>query len=46
MAKKTLLFAQNLTRYYHGRQVLHGIDLVLYQGEILGFLGPNYERAA
>ena len=41
MAEKTLLFAQNLTRYYHGRQVLYGIDLALYEGEIMGFLGPN-----
>ena len=36
-----LLRAQNLIRYYHGRQVLYGIDLELHRGEVLGFLGPN-----
>jgi ABC-2 type transport system ATP-binding protein len=36
-----LLSAKNLTRYYHGRKVLHGIDLELRRGEVLGFLGPN-----
>lgn len=41
MADDTLLAAHSLTRYYHGRQVLHGIDLELRRGEVLGFLGPN-----
>jgi len=41
MADDTLLSAQDLTRYYHGRQVLHGINHELRHGEVLGFLGPN-----
>ncbi|MFT4580588.1 MAG: ABC-2 type transport system ATP-binding protein [Gammaproteobacteria bacterium] len=41
MSDDLLLSAQNLTRYYHGRKVLHGIDLELKRGEVLGFLGPN-----
>jgi ABC-2 type transport system ATP-binding protein len=41
MADDILLEARDLTRYYHGRRVLHGIDLELRRGEVLGFLGPN-----
>lgn len=41
MVDDPLLHAHNLTRYYHGRRVLHGIDLELRRGEVLGFLGPN-----
>ncbi|MDA0820911.1 MAG: ABC transporter ATP-binding protein [Proteobacteria bacterium] len=41
MSDDLLLSAQNLTRYYHGRKVLHGVDLELKRGEVLGFLGPN-----
>ena len=41
MVDDTLLAAHELTRYYHGRKVLHGIDLELRRGEVLGFLGPN-----
>ena len=41
MVDDLLLCAQDLTRLYHGRRVLHGIDLELKRGEVLGFLGPN-----
>ena len=41
MPDAPLLNAQNLTRYFHGRKVLHGIHLELHRGEVLGFLGPN-----
>jgi ABC-2 type transport system ATP-binding protein len=41
MLDAPLLLAHNLTRYYHGRRVLHGIDLELHRGDVLGFLGPN-----
>jgi len=41
MVDQPLLSAHKLTRYYHGRQVLFGIDLELRRGEVLGFLGPN-----
>ena len=30
-----------LTRRYHGRTVVHGLDFSLRRGEVLGFLGPN-----
>lgn len=41
MVNDLLLCARDLTRFYHGRRVLHGIDLELKRGEVLGFLGPN-----
>lgn len=41
MPESPLLAAHQITRNYHGRQVLHGIDLELRRGEVLGFLGPN-----
>lgn len=41
MADPALLVANKLSRFYHGRQVLHGIDLELRRGDVLGFLGPN-----
>lgn len=41
MPESPLLAAHQITRYYHGRKVLHGIDLELRRGEVLGFLGPN-----
>tara|TARA_R110002096_G_scaffold17266_15_gene59811 strand:- start:420 stop:1346 length:927 start_codon:yes stop_codon:yes gene_type:complete len=41
MPEPPLLAAHQITRYYHGRKVLHGIDLELGRGEVLGFLGPN-----
>ncbi|MGR9091859.1 MAG: ABC transporter ATP-binding protein [Gammaproteobacteria bacterium] len=41
MPEPPLLAAHQITRYYHGRKVLHGIDLELHRGEVLGFLGPN-----
>ncbi len=41
MAEDILLYAHGLKREYHGRKVLHGIDLEVQRGEILGFLGPN-----
>jgi len=41
MVDSPLLAAHELSRYYHGRQVLYDIDLELRRGEVLGFLGPN-----
>lgn len=41
MPEPPLLAAHQITRYHHGRRVLHGIDLELRRGEVLGFLGPN-----
>ena len=41
MIESPLLGAHQISRYYHGRKVLHEIDLQLHRGEVLGFLGPN-----
>ena len=36
-----LITVSGLTKFYGSRQVLHGIDLKVDEGEILGVLGPN-----
>ena len=41
MSTAPLLSATALTRYHHGRKILHGVDLKLHRGEVLGLLGPN-----
>jgi ABC-2 type transport system ATP-binding protein len=41
MDARTLLKAENLTRSYHGKAVVAGLDLKLQHGEVLGLLGPN-----
>ena len=41
MVEESLLAAAGLVRYHHGREILHGIDMTLRRGEILGLLGPN-----
>lgn len=37
----TLIHASGLTKSYGATQVLHGVDLTVDEGEILGILGPN-----
>jgi iron complex transport system ATP-binding protein len=37
----TVLEVQRLRVEYDGREVLHGVDLTLRPGEILGIVGPN-----
>jgi len=41
MMNEVLLAARGLTRWFGRRQALHGIDLDLRRGEVLGFLGLN-----
>lgn len=41
MAEDILLAAHGLIRYYGAHQALHGVDLSLRRGEILGLLGRN-----
>jgi ABC-2 type transport system ATP-binding protein len=36
-----IVVAEGLTRRFHGRTVVDGLDFELKRGEILGFLGPN-----
>jgi ABC-2 type transport system ATP-binding protein len=38
---KTLIEAKNLLKTYHGREVVKGINLEIYNGEILALIGPN-----
>jgi len=38
---QTAIEARGLVMRYGDREVLHGIDLVVQQGMVLGFLGPN-----
>jgi len=41
MDARTLLKTENLTRNYHGKAIVEGLDLQLQHGEVLGLLGPN-----
>ncbi len=41
MDAKTLLKIENLSRNYHGKAIVEGLDLMLRHGEVLGLLGPN-----
>ncbi|MDO5676409.1 MAG: ABC transporter ATP-binding protein [Propionibacteriaceae bacterium] len=36
-----LITVSGLTKSYGSQQVLHGVDLQVHEGEILGILGPN-----
>jgi ABC-2 type transport system ATP-binding protein len=38
---EALLHTEQLSRAYHGRYVVDGLDLTLQRGDILGLLGPN-----
>ena len=40
-ADKKVLSLTNLTMSYGGKQVLKGIDLDVYRGQIIGYIGPN-----
>ncbi|MDF2655786.1 MAG: sugar transporter ATP-binding protein [Bacillota bacterium] len=42
MEKKKLLFsAKNITKSFHGTQALKGVDLDVYEGEVIGLIGEN-----
>ncbi|WP_297007539.1 heme ABC transporter ATP-binding protein [uncultured Corynebacterium sp.] len=36
-----LLVADSVTAELGGREILHGLDLILHSGEVLGLIGPN-----
>jgi lipopolysaccharide export system ATP-binding protein len=38
---KRRLAARELSKAYRGRQVVHGVDLEVGSGEVIGLLGPN-----
>lgn len=41
MEARAALRAVGLTKFFHMKPVVDGVDLVVERGEILGFLGPN-----
>lgn len=41
MNKKTIIKIQNLKKSYNNKQVLHGINLEITSGQIIGYIGPN-----
>lgn len=42
MADRQLLFsAKNITKSFHGTQALKGVDLDVYEGEVIGLIGEN-----
>ncbi len=41
MEKKLLFSARNITKSFHGTQALKGVDLDVYEGEVVGLIGEN-----
>ncbi len=41
MEKKLLFSAKNITKSFHGTQALKGVDLDVYEGEVVGLIGEN-----
>jgi len=41
MHNQTIVEIHNLQKKYDGKQVLHGIDLTITSGNIIGYIGPN-----
>ena len=41
MESQTIVKIQNLQKKYGQKQVLHGIDLEIKSGQIIGYIGPN-----
>lgn len=41
MEKKLLLSAQNITKTFYGTQALKGVNLNIYEGEVVGLIGEN-----
>lgn len=39
-----VLQCQNLHKKFGKKEILKGVSLELYQGDILGFIGPNGSR--
>lgn len=41
MEKKLLFSAKDITKSFHGTQALKGVDLDVYEGEVVGLIGEN-----
>lgn len=41
MNQQTIVKIQHLEKFYGQKQVLHGIDLEINAGQIIGYIGPN-----
>lgn len=41
MDKKLLFSAKNITKSFYGTQALKGVDLDVYEGEVVGLIGEN-----
>lgn len=41
MEKKLLFSAKNITKSFYGTQALKGVDLDVYEGEVVGLIGEN-----
>ncbi|MDD2957821.1 MAG: sugar ABC transporter ATP-binding protein [Lachnospiraceae bacterium] len=41
MDKKLLFSAKNITKSFYGTQALKGVDLDIYEGEVVGLIGEN-----
>src|SRR5690625_6357050 len=41
MGTEKMLSLQDVTMSYGGENVLNGIDLDVYRGQIIGYIGPN-----
>lgn len=41
MEKKEIVELKNLKKQISGKEIIHGISLKIYPGEVFGFLGPN-----
>ncbi len=41
MEKKLLFSAKNITKSFYGTQALKGVDLDIYEGEVVGLIGEN-----
>lgn len=41
MEKKLLFSAKNITKSFHGTKALKGVDLDVYEGEVVGLIGEN-----
>ena len=41
MESQTIVKIQNLQKKYGQKQVLHGIDLEIKSGQLIGYIGPN-----
>lgn len=41
MEKQGILMIRNLTKHYGDKEILKGVNLHVYKGEIIGYIGPN-----